>query len=344
MSKELDEYLPESRKFRLLRVKHILERETDSEHSITMTRLLELLNDEVGNDRRTLYEDIYDLEYLGTQVLIDKSKRPPRLSVIKRQFSLSELKLMIDAIASSKFLTMKASQDLIDKLKQFCSRYEANELNRQTLLANRAKRIDDSFHNNVSIISNAIDKKKKISFEYFRIDTKGKKRFNKKTSIVSPWVTIYTDDKYYMVGYDGKKKKHYRIDRMTNITILDEEQDGAEALAEFKNDLPFRTQSVFNMFGDEKQWVTLRAPRHYYYAIEDKFGGNLVPRIEEDKRGVEYVVVNVPVAVGPQFFAWVFGMENYITIIGPDTVVKQMKDMLDKVRWRYERRERGNWD
>ena len=163
-----DVFFPSDRKFRLLRVKHILERETDANHSITMTRLLELLNEESESDRRTLYDDVRDLEALGTKVKIDKSHRPPSLSVEERTFSLSELKLMIDAIASSKYLTEKASRELIDKLKMFCSRYEANELNRQTLLANRAKRIDNDFHNNVSIISEAIDSKKKISFEKYR--------------------------------------------------------------------------------------------------------------------------------------------------------------------------------
>lgn len=180
-----DSFIPPDRKFRLLRVKHILERETDAAHSITMTRLLELLNEENESDRRTLYEDVRDLEALGTKIKIDKSHRPPSLSVEERTFSLSELKLMIDAIASSKYLTMKASQDLIDKLKMFCSRYEASELNRQTLLTNRAKRIDNNFHNNVSIISEAIDKKKKISFMYFRMDTRQKKQYNKKESVIS---------------------------------------------------------------------------------------------------------------------------------------------------------------
>ena len=209
-----DIIFPTDRKFRVLRVKHILERETDANHSITMTRLLELLNEESESDRRTLYEDIRDLEEIGTKIKIDKSVRPPHLSVEERTFSLSELKLMIDAIASSKYLTEKASRELIDKLKMFCSRYEANELNRQTLLANRAKRVDNDFHNNVSIISEAIDRKKKISFEYFRINTRGKKGYNKSSSIISPWFTIYTDDKYYMIGFDGKMRKNYRVDQM----------------------------------------------------------------------------------------------------------------------------------
>ena len=338
-----DVFFPTDRKFRLLRVKHILERETDADHSITMTRLLELLGEEKESDRRTLYDDIRDLEALGTKIKIDKSHRPPSLSVEERTFSLSELKLMIDAIASSKYLTEKASRELIDKLKMFCSRYEANELNRQTLLANRAKRIDNDFHNNVSIISEAIDRKKKISFEYFRINTRGKKGYNKTSSVINPWFTLYTDDKYYMIGFDGKARKNYRVDRMENITILEEKQDGEEELAEYKKELSFRTQSMFNMFGEgEKEWVTLRAPEYYYFSIEDKFGSNLIPRHERDKNGRDYVIVEVPVIVGDQFFAWIFGMKNKITIVGPESVKKQMHEMLLDVGKVY--RKRGNWD
>ena len=330
-----DVFFPTDRKFRLLRVKHILERETDANHSITMTRLLELLNEESESDRRTLYDDVRDLEALGTKIKIDKSHRPPSLSVEERTFSLSELKLMIDAIASSKYLTEKASRELIDKLKMFCSRYEANELNRQTLLTNRAKRIDNDFHNNVSIISSAISDKKKITFNYFRINTKGKKGYNKTSPIVSPWFTVYTDDKYYMIGYDGKMRRNYRVDRMENIRVLEDDQEGEEEYTEFKKELPFRTQSIFNMFGEEKEYVTLRCPEYYYYTIEDKFGSYLIPRREKDKNGNDYITVDVPVAVGDQFFAWIFGMRNKITIVGPETVKKQMQEMLQEVGRHY---------
>ena len=338
MSKQYDEMLPTDRKFRMLRVKRILERETDSKHSITMTRLLELLNEESESDRRTLYDDVRDLEYMGTKVKIDKSHRPPSLSVEERTFSLSELKLMIDAIASSKYLTMKASQDLIDKLKGFCSRYEANELNRQTLLANRAKRIDNEFHNNVSIISEAIDKKKKINFQYFRINTRQRKQYDKTPPTVSPWVTVYTDDKYYMIGFDGKIRRTYRIDRMAEIKILDENQEGEEEYNAFKEELPFRTQSIFNMFGEGKEWVTLRAPVFYYFAIEDKFGPNLLPHFEQDK---VHINVDVPVCVGDQFFAWIFGMRNKITIMKPAHVRKEFLKMLQETSGNYMRGNRS---
>ena len=129
MAKQSYRMLPD-RKFRMLRVKKILEEETDANHSITMTQLIEMMNDEVETDRRTLYEDIRDLEHLGTVVEIKKGYAPPRLNVKERLFTIDELKLIIDAVASSKFLTQKATREIIDKLKGFCSRYEATELNR----------------------------------------------------------------------------------------------------------------------------------------------------------------------------------------------------------------------
>ena len=330
MAKQGYTLLP-TRKFRMLRVKQILEQETDAAHSITMTRLLELLNEDIESDRRTLYEDVQDLKCLGTEVSIDKHQIPPRLKVTKRIFTLSELKLMIDAIASSKFLTKTASQELIDKLKMFCSRYEADELNRQTLLANRTKRIDTDFHNNVSTISLAIDAGKQINFKYFRINVRGKREYNKYDSTVSPWVMVYADDNYYLMAFDGKKMRHYRVDRMDEIKITDDVRQGEDVYKKVKEELPFRTQSTFNLFGGEKEMVTLRCSNYFYYVIADKFGGDIHPMID---RATDTFTVTVPVAVGDQFFGWVFGMKNRVVIEGPESVKQKMKKILEDVgKW-----------
>ena len=330
MAKQSYTLLP-TRKFRMLRVKQILEQETDAAHSITMTRLLELLNEDVDSDRRTLYEDVNDLACLGTEVNIDKHQIPPRLKVTKRIFSLSELKLMIDAIASSKFLTKSASQDLIDKLKMFCSRYEADELNRQTLLANRTKRIDADFHENVSKVSRAIDAGRQITFKYFRINVRGKREYNKKDSTVSPWVMVYADDNYYMLAFDGKGMRHYRIDRMDEITILEAKRQGQELYKTVKEEMPFRTQATFNLFGGEKELVTLRCPTFFYYVILDKFGAGIHPVID---KATDTFTVTVPVAIGDQFFGWIFGMKNKVIIEGPESVKQKMKKMLEDVgKW-----------
>ena len=128
---------------------------------------------------------------------------------------------------------------------------------------------------------------------------------------------------------------HFGIDRMESIQVLEETQDGQEEFQAFKKELSFRTQSMFNMFGEEKEYVTLRCPEFYYYAIEDKFGSNLVPRHEKDKNGKDYIIVDVPVAVGDQFFAWIFGMKNKITIVGPASVKEQFRSMIQEVGKHY---------
>lgn len=332
MAKQSYVLLP-TRKFRMLRVKQILEQETDASHSITMTRLLELLNEDVGSDRRTLYEDVQDLKYLGTKVEINKHCVPPHLKVTERIFSLSELKLMIDAIASSKFLTKSATQNLIDKLKMFCSRYEADELNRQTLLANRTKRLDADFHNNISTISLAINAGKQITFKYFRINVQGNRQYNKKEIKVSPWLMVYADDYYYMMAFDGRIMRHYRVDRMDEIAILADKRIGKEEYKKVKEELPYRTQSTFNLFGGEMKLVTLRCPTYYYFVILDKFGSNIYPMI--DKK-TDTFTVTVPVAIGDQFFGWIFSMKNRVVIEGPEDVKQQMKQMLEDVSKRYE--------
>ncbi len=324
MSYDSCQFLP-SRKFRMLRVKQILERETDSAHGITMTRLLELLGEEEGGDRRTLYDDIRDLEYTGTTVTINKHHRPPQLNVEKRLFTLDELKLLIDAVASSKFLTQKASGELIDKLKGFCSRYEAAELKRQTMLSNRAKRIDVDFHNNVSTISKAIDRDRQIAFRYFRAGVHSQKVYDKYESVVSPWVTLYADDNYYTMAYDGTMMRYYRIDRMESIRQLPSKRLGEEAFRQVKEEMPFRTQATFNLFGGKKEYVTLRCPIFYYYVILDKFGSSLHPTVD---KSAKTVTVTVPVAVGDMFFGWVLSMGNKVTIVGPEEVRWKMYDLL----------------
>ena len=336
MAKQSYTLLP-NRKFRMLRVKQILENETDSSHFITMTQLLEFMNDEVENDRRTLYEDIRDLELIGTKVKISKGYTPPRLNVIERQFSISELKLMIDAVASSKFLTQKATDEIIGKLKQFCSRFEATELNRQTLLANRTKRIDTDYHDNVGILSMAIDEKRKVTFKYFRLNIHNKRDYQKREIIVSPWLLLYSNDNYYLLAFDGKIIKYYRLDRLEAVTILEDKVEGEEEFKKIKEELPFRTQASFNLFGGEKTMVTLRAPTHFYYLIADQFGTNLYPIKDKD----DTFTVTVPVAIGglagDQFFGWVLSMSDKVTIVEPKEVRQQFVKRINSVLKNYRR-------
>ena len=113
---------------------------------------------------------------------------------------------------------------------------------------------------------------------------------------------------------------------MVNVQILEEKQEGEDEYKKFKDELPFRTQSSFNLFGGEKEYVTLRCPKFYFYVIQDKFGANVLAHPD----GKGNITVNVPVAVGPQFFGWVFGMGGIITIVGPKNIKQQYRDMLSQ--------------
>lgn len=320
--------LLKDRKFRMLKVKQILETETDRSHHITMTQLVDLMDEEKDKDRRTLWDDIEDIENLGTKVRIDKTHQPWRLNVEERLFSISELKLMIDAVASSKFLTQEATEEIIRKLKMFCSRYEATELNRQTLIANRTKRIDTEYHDNVGILSKAIDARQKVTFKYFRLDYRNHREYQKKEIIVSPWVLLYSRDNYYLLAYDGKKMKYYRLDRVDNVKMLEDKSEGEEEYKKIKDELSFRTQSTFNLFGGEKVIVKLRCPVYYYYLIADQFGTNLFPILDNDK---QYITVSVPVAIGDSFFGWILGMGSKVVIVDPPEVKRQMHALITKV-------------
>ena len=229
-------------------------------------------------------------------------------------------------------MTQKATDEIIGKLKPFCSRYEATELNRQTLLANRTKRIDTEYHDNVGILSKAIDAKQKVTFQYFRLDIHNKRQYQKKEIIVSPWILLYANDNYYLLAYDGKMMKYYRLDRIDSVETLDAKSEGEEEYKKVKEELPFRTQSSFNLFGGEKVDVTLKCPVYYYYLIADQFGTNLYPILDKSK---EFFTVTVPVAIGDQFFGWVLSMGQKVVIEGPPEVKKDFCKLMTEVLHRY---------
>ena len=202
------------------------------------------------------------------------------------------------------------------------------------MVANRAKHIDDGFHDNVSLISQAIEQNRRIEFQYFRINIRNQKQYDKRGHYTSPWLTLYHEDNYYLVGYDRKRITYYRIDRITDVTILDEPRQGEEEYEKLKKELPFRTQSTFNLFGGEKTMVTLWCPNFYYYLIVDKFGSNLVPRLNTKESTCE---VDVPVVVNNQFLAWIVGLKNKIRIVGPEEVRQQMNHLAASVLHVYPR-------
>lgn len=322
-----------NQKLKLLYLKHIFEAHTDENHGITTQDIRTLLKQQqIEVERKTVYEDIHALEDFGMEIEHEEYGKDYRL--ISRDFDLPEIKLMIDSIQSSKFLSEKTTRTLIAKLEGLCSRYEAKELQREVIVANRVKAQNTSIHINVDGIHRAIATNRQIQFRYFDYDISKNRRYFKKGEfyIVSPWRLIYTDDNYYLLAYDEVegKFKHFRADKMDRLNALEQERVGKEAFDAL--DMANYTKYTFSMFGGEPEKVTMVFQNRMMGAVMDRFGRDIIAS-SEDKT---HFRVTVTVAISPQFFAWVFGLGKAVRIVSPECVREQMKTMLEDIAQRYQ--------
>lgn len=329
----------ENQKFKLYHLAQIMLNQTDDEHYITMPQIQnELAKCDVTADRKSIYRDLEDLkklEVLGIEVEGEKAGRGYHYHVVRRAFELPELKLLVDAIQSSKFITEKKSNDLIKKLEKFVSQYEAQKLQRQVFVSGRVKTMNESIYYTVDAIHNAITENKKIKFQYYQWNAQKEMelRHGGAWYHISPWGLSWNDENYYLVGYDSetKKIKHYRVDKMLHLEISDEAREGKEHFK--KLDMADYTKKSFGMYGGKEQKVKLWADNSMAGVIIDRFGKDvmLIPA-SDDK---EHFTVNVDVYVSDQFLGWVFSLGEKVKIIGPDDVVNRMRETIEQRRMLY---------
>lgn len=329
----------ENQKFKLYHLAQIMLNQTDDEHYITMPQIQnELAKCDVTADRKSIYRDLEDLkklEVLGIEVEGEKAGRGYHYHVVRRAFELPELKLLVDAIQSSKFITEKKSNDLIKKLEKFVSQYEAQKLQRQVFVSGRVKTMNESIYYTVDAIHNAITENKKIKFQYYQWNAQKEMelRHDGAWYHISPWGLSWNDENYYLVGYDSetKKIKHYRVDKMLHLEISDEAREGKEHFK--KLDMADYTKKSFGMYGGKEQKVKLWADNSMAGVIIDRFGKDvmLIPA-SDDK---EHFTVNVDVHVSDQFLGWVFSLGEKVKIIGPDDVVNRMRETIEQRRMLY---------
>ena len=326
--------MPKSRnqKLKLLYLKQILEYHTDEEHGITTKKIHdELQNAQIEVERKTVYEDIRSLEDFGLEIGHEKFERTYRL--LSREFDLAEIKLLIDSIQSSKFLSEKKTWELIEKLKKLCSHRQAEQLQGEVIVANRVKSENISIHYNVDEIHRAISEDMQVNFRYYEYDINKREKYYKNGGLysVSPWRLIYSDDNYYLLGYDEQKKKfkHFRIDRMNKVSISEIKRNGREEFE--KIDMANYSKYTFSMFGGEIEYVTMVFQNRMMSTVMDKFGHDIVA-MKEDNTHFRIVV---PVAISQQFFGWIFGLGKSARIVAPESVKAQMKKLLDEISSRY---------
>ena len=330
---------------KLLMLQKILQEQTDEEHFLTANQLVDRLKAlDIPAERKGVYDDIEALNVFYKPTNKNKADRAQRIEkdeegrgyyLTNRLFSVSDLKLMIDAIQSSKFLSDAKTLELIEALETLCSKHQAQGFKRQVIVSNRVKNMNIKVHNNVDHLNYAIVEDWQVKFKYFDYDTKQQRAFRKKGGwyIVSPFALVYCDDNYYLLGYDAEKGKimNYRVDRMAYVSAQEGMiREGKDVFAAL--DIAQYQRYTFSMYSGDVQRVTMRFRNNMMNAVIDKFGKlGYVKEVDKD-----HFEVTVSVAVSPQFFGWVFGLGNYVTIVGPEDVKEKMKKMLDSVRKRYD--------
>ena len=324
----------EKQKQKMLYLAKILSEETDDSHSLTMRELIQKLAEYgVNADRKTVYTDLDELRDFGYDIIMEKTGRNFYYHIGKRSFELPEMKLLVDAVQSAKAITNKKSGELIKKLEKMVSKYEAGQLQRQVIITGRIKTMNESIYYNVDAIHEAISTDKQIRFKYFKWDLQKKMKLRKEGTWfrVSPWGLLWDNEYYYLIGFDSweNKIKHYRVDKMLQISVADEKREGKEQFE--KIDMPRYTKSLFGMFGGEETRVTLEAENKMVGVLIDRFGKDITvkPVDEEHFR----TVVNV--AVSGQFLGWILGLGGSVKITAPDEVVSMVKEEILKLSDQY---------
>lgn len=317
-------------KLKLLYLKQFFEEETDEDHPATMPQILAYLEAKgIHAERKSIYADLDYLADYGMDVR--KDDRGKSYQWLDRTFEQAELKLIMDSVASCKFLSENKSNALIKKLETLCSSHQRRDLHRQIKVSGRVKSMNTSVLYNVDKIHTAIAAGKTIKFKYFHYNVQKEKEFRKGDYEVSPWALVYDNNNYYLIAYTEEgKNRIYRVDRMANVEQGQKDRSGQEFFESF--DLAAFTKATFGMFGRTEEKVEMVFHNTMMDAVIDKFGTDIWVTVEDK----DHFRITAPIAVSPQFYAWIFGLENYAKIVAPESAVQGMKDMLEKVNQRYE--------
>lgn len=319
----------EGQKLRILYILDYLRLESDEEHPVSTQKLIDMLDAKgIHAERKTIYDDISRLNEYGYEILQVQNRLGGGYYLGTRKFELAELKLLVDAVQSSRFITRKKSKELIKKLEDEVSRYDCSKLKRQVYVAERVKTDNERIYYNIDGIHQGIQTNHKISFIY--MDWNAKKQLvprGNDAKVVSPWALIWRDDNYYLAAFDGTDgiMKHYRVDKMKDVTVLEDKREGLEQFEQV--DLAQYSNRTFGMFGGREEIVTLEFPERLIGLLIDRFGKEISIRKGEN----DCFLGRVRLKVSGQFFGWLTGIGKEIRIASPESVREEYKTWLEEI-------------
>ena len=315
----------ENQKLKLLYILKCLEEKSDEDHPVSTKEIIDYLDGyDIALERKTLYKDIALLTDFGYDILSTKAKENSGYYLASRSFELAELKLLADAVASSKFITAKKTKDLLDKIGLLTSKRDAAGLRRRVYV-DRIKNDNESIYYSVDDIHRAMGENRQIKFVYYEWGTDKVLHPRKDGAFyeVSPFFLIWKGDYYYLIAYDeeSEKTKYYRVDKMKELSMSLKPRSGHEITGSLD---PMQiAERDFSMFAGSDDVVTLSFPEEMVGVVIDRFGKDISLRTQDD--GCR---ARVNVSVSPQFFGWLSGFSGKIKIAGPEEVVESYRDYL----------------
>ena len=321
----------DNQKLKIFYILDYLKRNSHQDHPVRANELISMLdrNHNIACDRKTVYSDIAALQEYGVDI-VSIPGRNGGYYIASRNFELPELKLLIDAVQSSRYLTEKKSRELIEKLCEECSVYDANLMRRDVLVSGRVKSMNETIYYNVDRIQDAISQNKQISFRYFDWGIDGKRKYRSKDYKASPYGLCQDNENCYLLGHSPRYGiTSYRVDRMSDIQILETDRDPCPELT--GNALTAHANQQYLMYSGDQVTVKMRFHRSMANAVIDKFGRNtmLIPD------GEDHFTFTVSVAVSPMFLSWVIGFGPKAKILYPDSVIQQCVAMCREALENY---------
>ena len=316
----------EGQKSKLLALLRIFEQQTDEEHLLNVPQLVELLARQgILCERKSVYSDIDALNALGYDIRLRRG-RSGGYWMATRPFELAELKLLVDAVQSSRVISKTSSDKLIHKLEGLASRYQGTQLQRQVYVDGRPKSDNKDLPYSVDALFAAINTGKMVRFRY-------KKAGRPAPYTISPWQMAWENGCYYLIAYQDEKEpvgiRHYRVDKMLHIQVSEEKREGEQHFQQL--DMADYAKKSFGMYGGKEQLVKLKIRDTLVGVMIDRFGKDVMI-IPEDKG---HFIVPVCVYVSRQFLGWVFSLGDSIEILSPPQVVEQMKEESERLFRQY---------
>ena len=322
----------DNQKLKIFYILEYLEQNSHADHPVRASQLTEMLAHRYGItcERKTIYSDIAALQQLGVDIVSIPGKNGGYY-IASRNFELPELKLLIDAVQSSRFLTEKKSRELIEKLCKQCSVHDAKLVRRDVLVSGRVKSMNESIYYNVDAIQEAIAENRQINFRYFDWGLDGQRRYRDKEYIASPYGLCQDNENCYLLALSERHGiTSYRVDRMSDIQLTGDARVPCPELT--GKNLQEHSSQLFQMYAGEATDVKLRFHRSLVNVVIDRFGKDtmLIPD------GEEHFVFTVRVAVSPMFLSWVIGFGGKAKVLYPQSVVDNCRQLCLETLSQYD--------